>query len=137
MEQDVTKINVRTTAKEMDKKFIKIEDKMDVNTIDKEQDKTVIKIEDKMDVKTAAKEQDKTVIKIEDENLCNTKSCYYIHKSLRSSNIIKTLNTQIETFSYTKNVSGDGNCGMYSIMEGFYHNGIEFNENVDIFRRLG
>ena len=31
-------------------------------------------------------------------------------------------------------MSGDGNCGIYSIMEGLYHNNIEFNEDVDIFR---
>ena len=32
-------------------------------------------------------------------------------------------------------MSGDGNCGIYSIMEGLYHNGIDFNEDVDIFRK--
>ena len=78
LEQDITKIDVKTTATERGKTFIKIEDKMDVITTAKDQDKTVIKIEEKMDVKNTAKKQDKIVIKIEDENLCNTKSHYYI-----------------------------------------------------------
>ena len=32
-------------------------------------------------------------------------------------------------------MSGDDNCGIYSVMEGLYQNSIEFNEDVDIFRR--
>ena len=41
----------------------------------------------------------------------------------------------MELFASIQNVNGDGNCGFYSIMEGLHHNGIDFNEDVDKFRR--
>ena len=74
-------------------------------------------------------------IKIEDIKLCNTKNRYYLKQSLRSSQIPKEHKRMIELFAAIQNVSGDGNCGIYSIMEGLYHNDIDFNTDVDCFRR--
>ena len=54
---------------------------------------------------------------------------------MRSSLIPKTPRAEIEQFASIQNVSGDGNCGIYSIMEGLHHNGIDFNEDVDMFRK--
>lgn len=88
-----------------------------------------------IDVETSANEQDKRVIEFEDDILCDIISRYYLQKLLRSSNIPETVKPIIHQFYIIQNVSGDGNCSMYNIMNGLYHNGIEFNEDVNIFRR--
>ena len=76
-----------------------------------------------------------TVIKIEAEGGGIIPARYYIMKSLRSSNIPTEAQLQINTFDAIQHVKPDGNCGHYSIMEGLFHNHIEFYEDVDVFRK--
>ena len=76
-----------------------------------------------------------TIVIKEESNIGNTKSRYYLKQSLRSSLIPEAPREEIEKFASIQNVYGDGNCGMYSIMEGLYHNGIEYSEDIDIFRK--
>ena len=80
------------------------------------------------------KQKDKNNIQIEEKPL-NVESRYYLKQSLRSSQIPKAIQAEIDCFGSIQNMSGDDNCGIYSVMEGLYQNSIEFNEDVDIFRR--
>ena len=79
--------------------------------------------------------EEKPIVIKEELYLNNTKHRYYLQQSLRSSLIPKTPRAEIEKFASIQNVSDDGNCGIYSIMEGLYHNSIDFNEDVDMFRK--
>ena len=60
---------------------------------------------------------DKSIVKVKKSIMCNTNNRYYLQQSLRSSQIPKEQIRRVELFATIQNVSGDGNCGIYSMRD--------------------
>lgn len=58
---------------------------------------------------------------------------YYLRRSSRASLDTYTW-SNIEKYSVIQNVAGDGNCGIYSVMEGLCQVTIECTMDVNAFR---